>query len=96
MNVSPSQTRIRLGARWLGLVLLLLLPLALAWAVGAAGPPEAQPAGAAPPLRSAQICNLVGGNFAVTDAAGVQGWPRIAYNSQNNTFLVVWQSQTVP
>jgi hypothetical protein len=96
MNRSTFQALVRRGARWLGLVLLLLLPLALAWAAGAAGPPASGSLEPPSPLRSAEICNLVGGNFPVTEAAGVQGWPRIAYNSQDNTFLVVWQSQTVP
>jgi len=96
MNGSFYHASVRRGARWLGLVLLLLLPLALAWAVGAAGPAALGAVGPPSPLRSAQICNLVGGNFPVTEAAGVQGWPRIAHNSQDNKFLVVWQSQTVP
>jgi hypothetical protein len=76
-------------------MLLLLLPLALAWGVGAAGPPASAPMGPAA-LRYTDTCNRVGDNFPVTEAAGVQGWPRIAHNSQDNTFLVVWQSQAMP
>ena len=67
MNRSTYQTSVRLSARWLGLVMLLLLPLALAWAVGAAGSPALAPMGPAA-LRSAEICNLFGGNFPVTEA----------------------------
>jgi hypothetical protein len=93
MNKLPCQAGVHLGVRWLGLALLLLLPLALAWGVGAAGPPASGSVGPVPLLRYADTCNLVGGNFPVTEAAGEQGWPRIAYNSQDNTFLVVWQSR---
>jgi len=89
-------SRLHYSVRWLGLTLLLLLPLSLAWAASTTGRLPEWSVGPASLLQYAEICNLVGDNFIITDAAGVQGWPRIAYNSQNNTFLVVWQSRNMP
>ncbi|MGC9356422.1 MAG: hypothetical protein ACP5GX_01060 [Anaerolineae bacterium] len=35
--------------------------------------------------------NLIGGNFAISTAADSQFAPRVAYNSDDNEYLVVWQ-----
>ena len=36
---------------------------------------------------------LLGPNFPVSQASGAQGTPAIAYNSQNNELLAIWQSK---
>jgi PKD repeat protein len=97
MNRLDCQAWAYRGARWLGLALLLLLPLSLAWAASTAGSPAPTwPVGLASLPSGTNICNLIGGSFPGTTATGIQGWPRIAYNSPENKFLVVWQSQAVP
>jgi len=90
----PYQMGVLRGIPWLWLVLLLLLPLSLAWAAGVTGRLPEWSVGPASLLRYTDTCNLVGDNFIINDDAGVQGQPRIAYNSRDNTFLVVWQSRT--
>jgi hypothetical protein len=38
---------------------------------------------------------LVGGNFYIVEQAGQQRYPDLAYNSQDNLYLVVWQDNII-
>ena len=51
--------------------------------------------GIAPVSLAASEC-LVGENFPISQESGRQEAPAIAYNEQNNEYLVAWQSESLP